>query len=235
LIKLVIFDLAGTIVDHGCLSVLESFRELFKSEGIEISDEKIKRYTGLGKLDHLRKLIGNVEEADRLYNKFVPILRKNVKKHSEIIDGVLDVSEYLRSRGIKIGVSTGYDYATAMIVMDRLSSHGFKPNDWICVDQVDGGRPSPWMIFKIMERLRVERVKEVIKVGDTRVDIEAGRNAGCYSSIGVIKSSSLVGLSASEWRKLGEEDREKLVREVRSEYTEATGIIGSIIELVKYV
>ncbi len=60
------------------------------------------------------------------------------------------------------------------------------------------GRPAPWMIFRCMEALGVYPPATVVKVGDTVIDIEDGRNAGCWS-VGVIDSSNEMGLSAAEF------------------------------------
>jgi len=232
MIKLVIFDIAGTIVDHGCLSVFKAFREFCDEECIEVSDSEIRSHTGLGKDEHLRELCKDKYSAD-LYRKFLPKLRSKVAEHSKIIDGVLDVTEYLRNRKIKIGVTTGFDRSTMNMVLGSLKSQGFEPDCYICRDDVGIGRPSPWMIFRTMERLGIDRVNEVIKVGDTRADILAGKNAGIHSSIGVIKSSSILGLSEDEWR--DSVAKSILINRAREEYIGADVIIGSIIEVIQYV
>jgi phosphoglycolate phosphatase-like HAD superfamily hydrolase len=41
------------------------------------------------------------------------------------------------------------------------------------------------MIERLMQQAGVPDAKQVIKVGDTEVDIREGRNAGCLYSIGI--------------------------------------------------
>jgi phosphoglycolate phosphatase-like HAD superfamily hydrolase len=41
------------------------------------------------------------------------------------------------------------------------------------------------MILLAMEKLNIEDAASVIKVGDSTIDIEEGRNAGCLYNIGV--------------------------------------------------
>lgn len=48
----------------------------------------------------------------------------------------------------------------------------------ITSDEVNSGRPHPDMIFRCMEEFNVRNPEAVIKVGDTPVDIQEGRNAG---------------------------------------------------------
>ena len=58
-------------------------------------------------------------------------------------------------------------------------------DDVVSSDEVKSGRPHPDMIRELMRRAGVEDPAEVIKIGDTEVDIREGRNAGCLLSIGV--------------------------------------------------
>jgi len=53
-------------------------------------------------------------------------------------------------------------------------------------DDVAQGRPSPYMIFHAMEAARVDRVAEVMAVGDTPLDLQAGTNAGVRAVVGVL-------------------------------------------------
>jgi phosphoglycolate phosphatase-like HAD superfamily hydrolase len=52
-------------------------------------------------------------------------------------------------------------------------------------DEVSHGRPHPDMIQHLMTRLGIQDPARVAKVGDTRVDLEEGTNAGCSLVIGV--------------------------------------------------
>jgi phosphoglycolate phosphatase-like HAD superfamily hydrolase len=45
------------------------------------------------------------------------------------------------------------------------------------------------MIFRAMERLDVADVRQVMKVGDSPVDLEEGYNAGCGEVIGVLSGA----------------------------------------------
>ena len=56
----------------------------------------------------------------------------------------------------------------------------------VCGDDVARGRPAPDMIFACMERAGVDDATRVAVVGDTRLDMEAGANAGARYRIGVL-------------------------------------------------
>lgn len=55
----------------------------------------------------------------------------------------------------------------------------------ISSDEVPEGRPHPYMIQQIMSHLGVADPAKVVKVGDTEVDIQEGRNASCGLVISV--------------------------------------------------
>ncbi|MEZ6077326.1 MAG: HAD hydrolase-like protein [Pirellulaceae bacterium] len=76
----------------------------------------------------------------------------------------------------------------------------------MCADDVRQGRPAPWMIYRLMEQLGVYPPACVVKVGDTVADIHAGLAAGCWS-VGVCDSSSLTGLTQSEYAELPADQR----------------------------
>ena len=55
--KLVIFDMAGTIIDHGCFAPISAFVRAFGSMGIEILVAEARGPMGLHKRDHIQTLL----------------------------------------------------------------------------------------------------------------------------------------------------------------------------------
>jgi phosphonatase-like hydrolase len=92
----------------------------------------------------------------------------------------------LHSHDIKVALDTGFTKVITDTIMDRL---GWTSNGLVdCVvssDEVPQGRPHPYMIRSVMDQLNLTDVKQVVKVGDTEVDIAEGRNAGCGLVISV--------------------------------------------------
>lgn len=60
---------------------------------------------------------------------------------------------------------------------------------YISAYQVKEGRPYPYMIHQLMEKLDIEDVRRVAKIGDSVRDIEEGKNAGCGLVIGVLSGA----------------------------------------------
>ncbi len=56
-IRLVIFDWAGTTIDHGSLAPLAPFLRAFAEKGVEISPDEARGPMGLHKKDHIRALL----------------------------------------------------------------------------------------------------------------------------------------------------------------------------------
>ncbi len=59
----------------------------------------------------------------------------------------------------------------------------------VCSDEVLQGRPAPFLIFRAMEQTGVTSINQVMVVGDTALDLQAGGNAGACGVVGVLSGS----------------------------------------------
>lgn len=216
-IKLVVLDWAGTVIDFGCLAPSGAFVAAFATKGVTVTLAEARGPMGLHKKDHIRAMLRTESvggkwraavgrdwaesDVEELYRTVTPMQVQAAAKYSELIPGTLEVVSALRAKGIKVAGTTGYFHEAAAVVSAAAKRQGYEPDFNICADDVPAGRPAPWMIFRSMEALNVYPPAAVLKVGDTVIDIEDGRNAGCWS-IGVIDSSNEMGLSAEDVRAL---------------------------------
>ena len=216
-IRLVIFDWAGTAVDHGSRAPVMPIVRAFATRGVEVTAEEAQGPMGLGKKDHLRALLrtpavarrwrerhgGEATEfdLDELYQRFVPLQLETIDEFAGLVPGLLECVGALRGRGIAVGATTGYFREAALSVYRRAAEQGYRPDHCVCTEEVPAGRPAPWMIFRAMEALRVYPPSAVMKVGDTVPDVGEGLAAGAWS-VGVVRSSSEVGCTAREWAAL---------------------------------
>ena len=60
---------------------------------------------------------------------------------------------------------------------------------WVSAQDVPAGRPSPFMVHRLMEKLGVEDVRRVAKAGDTERDMGEAKNAGCGQAIAVLSGA----------------------------------------------
>jgi phosphonoacetaldehyde hydrolase len=99
--------------------------------------------------------------------------------------------------GLKIGSSTGYTRELMDVVTHSASQQGYTPDCVLCAEDAPRGRPAPYLLFEAAMRLDVYPMWTIVKVDDTLVGIEAGRNAGCWT-VGVTQTGNGVGLSREE-------------------------------------
>ena len=235
-IRLVVLDWAGTTIDFGCMAPSGTFVTAFAKAGVAVLLAEARGPMGLHKKDHIRAMLRVPEIGERwraahgrdwseadvseLYAGVTPMQVAAAKEHSALIPGVLACVADLRKRGIKVAASTGYFHEAAQVVYAAAREQGFVPDFKICADEVPAGRPAPWMIFRAMEATGVYPPAAVVKVGDTVIDIEDGRNAGVWS-VGVIDSSNEMGLTATELAALSETEREYRRETVLTRYEDA--------------
>ena len=252
MIRLVVFDWAGTIIDFGSLAPLEAYRQAFAKQGVDVTPAEIRAPMGLHKRDHLTAVLRmpavaarwlaargtawTEADIDRMYAEFMPIQLEALRRHDRLVPGVLECVAALRARGVLIGGSTGYFREATNVVLAAARRQGLELDCSICADDVPGCRPAPWMIHRNMERLGVYPPSAVVKVGDTVADIEEGLNAGART-VGVTTSGSEVGLSEAEWNALSPADQARVREKARRTFfaAHAHAVIDSLAELPELV
>lgn len=87
-----------------------------------------------------------------------------------------------------MATDTGFHHAIIRAIMGRAWLRDGLVDVSVDVEDVPGerGRPAPFMIFHAMEKLDVQNVQEVIKIGNTPAEMLEGTNAGCRGVIGVL-------------------------------------------------
>ena len=213
-IQLVVFDWAGTTVDYGSSAPAEVFRQIFDAAGIHLSRQEINRPMGMEKKAHIRELLSGEEggrqwaqryggpwtdaDVERLYQSFEAQLHQVVAAYSTPLPGVVETVSKLRRQGIKIGSTTGYTSQMMEQVIPQAAALGYQADCVVTPDVTGSGRPGPFMLYECMRQLNVYPPQAVVKVGDTVVDMQEGKNAGAWS-IGVLTGSNLLGLTQAEY------------------------------------
>jgi phosphonoacetaldehyde hydrolase len=218
----VILDWAGTIVDHGSRAPVETLRVIFENAGVPIEIAEARASMGLAKRTHIAAILElprvraswrdkhgalpSVADADALYAQFLPRQLAGLEHHSEVIQGVPQAAERMRSRGMVIGSTTGYTRLMLRYLLARAADQGFQPDVSVCPDDVPQGRPAPWMCYRNAMELNIYPLWGMVKIGDTPVDIEEGLNAGMWT-VGITRTGNEVGLTAEEWENLFHPER----------------------------
>lgn len=189
-IELVVFDIAGTTVrDKG--SVADAFMEAAASFGVQVPLEEVNKVMGFRKKEAIRILLDKFylerkEDIEVLIEKIHDAFTRSMIQFYEQdttlapLPYVEATFAWLKARGIKIALNTGFTRPITDAILKRLEWDKQGVLDMVITsDEVPEGRPHPYMIAAIMEQLGVSDPGQVAKVGDTEVDVEEGRNAAC--------------------------------------------------------
>ncbi|WP_421802265.1 phosphonatase-like hydrolase [Flagellimonas sp.] len=191
-IQLAVFDMAGTTVNEDNV-VYKTVRAALAKYGVEVSLNTVLEF-GAGKEKF--KAIADILKETRIENVDPNAVFQEFKKMLEeayanlnvtTYDGVEELFKILKSKGVKVVLNTGYDQKTAQSLLNKL---GWVPGEHIdaliTADDVVKGRPSSEMIDKAMEMFKITESENVLKAGDSVIDIEEGKNANCGWTVGVL-------------------------------------------------
>ena len=225
-LRAVMLDWAGTTVDHGSNAPVLALKTLFSKHGIDLASADARRDMGLLKRDHIRAILSlpNIRQEWQaltgrepgepdvlsLFEEFGPLQMRIIAEHSRLINGVVPVSRGWQRAGLRIGTTTGYTRAMLTPVMEQAAHGGYNPDASVCPDEVDAGRPAPWMLARNAQLLDVYPPVACVKIGDTISDIEEGRNAGMWT-IGLTRTGNLVGLAYDSWQQLPSAEKQGLL------------------------
>ena len=242
-IQMVVFDWAGTTVDYASSAPSTVFDRVFRAAGIHLAKEEINRPMGMEKKAHIRELLScesgtsqwqqiygkpwTDEDVEELYQKFEKALYQVVAEYSSPLPGVVETVKLLRQRGLKIGSTTGYTSQMMEQVIPGAKAQGYEADCVVTPDVTGAARPTPFMLFECMRQMNVYPPSAVVKVGDTVVDMQEGKNAGAWS-IGI-----LLGLSQEEYEAMDPSELKKRKCEAAEIYRQAGAdrIIDSIADL----
>ncbi len=190
-IKLIVFDISGTLIDHGSLVTVYTFQKTFKKYKIIINPELIIKDMGISKNRHIKnilkhsfinnQIIKNKINKKNLYDNlkldFDKILKNEVKNKFDYISGFDSIMKYLKKKNILIGLTTGYPRPILNFILQKFKKEkNFIPDCAVSASDVRRGRPYNDMIIKILKVLKVKKIN-TIKIDDSLSGILEGKNA----------------------------------------------------------
>lgn len=195
---LVIFDLDGTLIDNR-EAIRENFNYALESNGYAaVKPEDIDTTIGRPLEDGFMQLVPGIDlEIAKELTKSYRFRYKDTSDHGVILlDGVPDVLVQLRNRGIKLAIATTKMQELLIPLLTKIDL--IKYFD-VCLGRTltTKPKPDPEILNTIIERLQVRR-ENTAMVGDTEIDIFAGKNANVYTiavlsgvRLGVVSKSQL--------------------------------------------
>lgn len=193
-VRMVVFDMAGTTVDEDNVVYKTIQKALAHYDHIFTLNQVLTYCAGKEKRtaisDILLSLEGKVASAthiDAIFDYFKSELKTAyLQMEVKTFEHTLDVFQKLKSASIQVVLNTGYDRVTATGLLSKLNwTEGVDYDFLVTADDVVLGRPNPDMIQLAMHKGRISDPKQVVKVGDSCIDIEEGKAAGCIYSIGI--------------------------------------------------
>lgn len=193
MIKLVVFDMAGTSVDEDNV-VYKTLQKAIEAAGYPVSLEKVLEHgAGKEKLQAVRDIL--MAQYQLQDQKLAADIHGNFLEMLKIAYANLEVKpqpfaeetfESLKKKGIKVVLNTGYNHQTASSLIEKLGwSVGNQIDGYVTASEVSNSRPHPDMILLAMEQQGIANAAEVLKIGDSIIDIEEGKNANCGLNIGI--------------------------------------------------
>ena len=194
----VIFDLDGTVVDTVEL-IVESFRYATRTVLDEaLPDEVILAGVGQPLMAQMVRL--SAERAQELYDVY---REYNHRRHDELIrgyEGVAEVLDGLRAAGRRLGIVTSKSADTTQMAFRAV---GLREHFTVVITASDTTehKPSPVPLRLCLERFGAQ-AEGALYVGDSPVDIEAGRAAGMTTAAvawGVFGREALLAVGPDYW------------------------------------
>jgi phosphoglycolate phosphatase len=173
-IKLIIFDLDGTLID-AYTAITRSFNYAMQKLHYPLQEASIiRRAVGWGDENLLRPFI---QEKD--LKKALAIYRQHHRlalvKNSRLFPQTEKVLSYLKNKGYKLAVASNRPTRFSWILIRHLKIA--KYFDYVlCADKLRYIKPHPEILNKIMQRFHLEP-KETVYIGDMTIDVQAGKRA----------------------------------------------------------
>lgn len=173
MIRLLIFDLDGTLLDTS-QDITNAINHAIKPLGLKpLSVEKTTSMVGYG----ITKLIENLVSAqfqEKTLNRFLEYYSKHLLDNTKPYPGIKETLSELGS--YKKAVISNKRESYSREVLDGNGLLEFF-DSILGSDSVAERKPSPAPIFEVLKRADVSKEEAVI-IGDSNFDIEAGKAAG---------------------------------------------------------
>ena len=191
MLKAIIFDLDGTLVDSLPYHH-ESWRIFFKNNNLEEHDfsEVLKEYKGGGTLELMTSVFGDMYTKDELKtmtdDKEI-IFRDIYKSKIYPIEGLKKFLDNLKENNILLSIGSNAIRKNVLMTIEELSITNYF-SYIICGDEVSKGKPDPEMYIKTLSNLNI-RKDECVIFEDSIEGVTAAKNAD-IKVIGVTSSQS---------------------------------------------
>ncbi len=179
------FDLDGTLIDT-MPDLAAAVNLMLRVLGAtELPEQRIRALVGQG----VEKLVSralteslgghspHAEQTSAALELFRRLYSQALFARSRVYAGVETLLERLRRSGMQLCCVTNKESALALPLLEQAGLARYLAFT-LCADREEDRKPSPRLLLGACARLAI-RPAQMLYVGDSRVDVEAGRAAGC--------------------------------------------------------
>lgn len=185
MVKLVVFDIDGTLVDSQHL-IVEAQARAFAEHGMTAPQRKeALSVVGLSLPEAFRRLVGDagpIAELSESYRRAFQALRIDPNYEEPLFPGMGELLSQLHARNdVRLGIATGKSRRGVNHIIAKYGWEG-----WFATMQTADDAPSkpdPAMLLQAMEEVGV-RPAMTVMIGDTTYDMMMARSAGA-AAVGV--------------------------------------------------
>lgn len=179
-VKLIIFDLDGTLIDTDEL-IIQSYRAVFDKflPNYHLSMEEEKTFLGPPLEVMFKKYFQ--EDFSVLLKVYRDFAEKNTLLLAKLYPFVQELLSFLKCNNYKLCIVTSRFKKSALNMLDMFSLTDFF-DDVIGLDDVINPKPNPEGINKILTKYSLAK-DEVLFIGDAYTDLEAGKKAGVITGL----------------------------------------------------
>ena len=187
-IKLVIFDLDGTLVD-AYSAIEKSVNYVMKSTGYPLRGYLVIRRAVGGGDENLLKQFVNIKDLKKALFLYRRDQKIALLKYSTLMPNARSVLRYLKDKNYKLAIASNRPTRFAKILIQHLNIAQYFDYT-LCADKLRFGKPHAEILLKIIQRLRV-KITQSLYVGDMSIDAQAGKRAGVKTIIVATGSSTI--------------------------------------------
>jgi beta-phosphoglucomutase-like phosphatase (HAD superfamily) len=204
----VIFDLSGVLVDFGVKIPYTAMGTALFMNNISVYDRLVNHGMGRNEVKHIKTLC-QLNNKGNKYNKVVKdynhllVNLNNNPYYNYPLKGSIELTKKFKNMGYNIAIITSYDSNIASIIFNKMHKWGFKYDYVINNSDVENSRPSPDMMFNVMDYFNT-KPDECIKIGESYLNLFEGCSLN-IDTINIIDSSRDMALEEIEFDDLCEE------------------------------
>lgn len=175
-ITAVLFDVDGTLLDTREF-IFQAFEHTLRTYGLPpVSRAKLALLVGHVLSESYEELTGRTGDDVASLTETHSAFQKEHIGLSAPYPGTLEALRTLQGRGVKMAAVTMRHSRTAVTTLETAGIAPFL-KEIVCFDQVERPKPDAMHALKALELIN-EPPGRAVMVGDTYIDIEAGKNAG---------------------------------------------------------